>query len=670
MCQKFFHWVKRAERHFQNRLNVLCNMMIYNEKVLYVSPDWRASIRHVVRGQERLSVMRHHIRELLIGSPLPSTEAAEKRLDRFRALAALSPDALASIAYANQEIFLGLAVAGAVGLAYSWMIALVITGLLAILTLSYSQTIRTYPAGGGSYTVARENLGELMGLVAAAALLIDYVLNTAVSLTAGVEALASAFPDLWPYRTGLSLALLVVITLVNLRGLQETGTIMAIPVYLFLITYLGMILYGIMFALVEGPGSLHKNAPPAIETVTLFLILRTFASGATALTGVEAISNAVPVFKPPETRHARQTMAAMALLMGTLFVGTIGLIRFLAIIPGSEETILSALSRRLFGTGVVYYVVQMVTLGVLIVAANTSFAGFPRVTSIMARDSFVPRQLKMVGDRLVFSNGIILLSGLAGFLIVIFNGNSHSLIPLFAVGAFLAFTLSQAGMVMHWVREHGSRWRIHAAINGFGALATSVALVIIGTSKFVHGAWIVLVLIPLFVLAFRRIRAHYAEVAEELTLAGQALSLTIDNPPRIVVPVAGVHRGVVTALQYARSISPQVTAVYVEIEPNSADNMKDKWQQYSLYDLAPLIVLPSPFRSFIGPFLTYLDELDSDVEDGQLASVVIPEFVPAHWWHHFLHNQTAWLLKLTLLYRRYWMGKSRAIIDVPFHLHH
>ncbi len=614
--------------------------------------------------------MWRYLHELLIGSPLPSTEAAEKRLDNPRALAALSPDALASVAYANQEIYLGLVVAGAAGLVYSWTIALVITGLLAILALSYSQTIQAYPAGGGSYTVARENLGELMGLVAAAALLIDYVLNTAVSLTAGVEALASAFPGLWPYRTGLSLALLVLITLVNLRGLRETGTIMAIPVYLFLITYLGMIVYGIVFALVEGPGSLQRTAPPALETISLFLILRTFAAGATALTGVEAISNAVPVFKPPETRHARQTMAAMAVLMGVLFLGTVGLIRFLAIIPGAEETILSALSRRLFGSGPVYYVVQMVTLGVLIVAANTSFAGFPRVTSIMARDSFVPRPLKMVGDRLVFSNGIFLLSSLAGFLIVIFSGNSHSLIPLFAVGAFLAFTLSQAGMVNHWRRERGPRWRVHATINGIGALATGAALVIIGASKFAHGAWIVLVLIPLFVLAFRRTRVHYNEVARELTLSGQPLSLSVDNPPRIVVPVAGVHRGVVTALQYARSISPHVTAVYIEIEPYSGDTIQDRWRQYGLQAFVPLVVLPSPYRSFIGPFLAYLDQLDAEADDGQLASVVIPEFVPAHWWHHILHNQTAWLLKITLLYRRYRLGKSRAIIDVPFHLHH
>lgn len=614
--------------------------------------------------------MWNHVRALIIGSPLPSADMSVKRLDKARALAALSPDALASVAYANQEIFLGLAVAGAVGLAYSWTIALVITGLLAILALSYSQTIMAYPSGGGSYTVARDNLGTLTGLVAAAALLIDYVLNAAVSLTAGVAALASAFPELWPHRVVLSLALLVGITLVNLRGLQEAGTVMLLPVYLFLIAYLGMIAYGVVVALVDGPGSWKASAPASLEPVTLFLILRTFAAGATALTGVEAISNAVPVFEPPEPHHARQTMTWMAVLMGTLFLGTIGLIQYLAVVPGSDETILSALARRLFGSGPVYGLIQGSTLLVLIVAANTSFTGFPRVASIMARDGFVPRQLNMLGDRLVFSNGIALLSALAGALIVIFNGDTHRLIPLFAVGAFLAFTLSQTGMVVHWARERGSQWRIHAAINGIGALATGAALVIIAVSKFAHGAWIVVALIPLFTAVFRRVRTHYDEIAQELTLTGHPPSLVIDGPPRIVVPVAGVHRGVIEALRYARSVTAQVTAVHVEIEPGTAARIEERWRQYGLDTLAPLVIVPSPYRSFIGPFLAHLDQMDGAAGDGRLASVLIPEFVPATWWHIFLHNQTAWLLKFALLYRRYRMGTSRAIIDIPLHLHH
>ncbi len=609
-----------------------------------------------------------HLRNLIIGSPLASTEVAEERLDKTRALAALSPGALASVAYANQEIYLGLLVAGAAGLAYSWSIALVITAQLGILALSYFQTISAYPSGGGSYAVARENLGTLMGLVAAAGLIIDYILNVAVSLTAGVAAISSAFPVLWPYRTIFALLLLLLITTVNLRGAKEAGTVMLAPVFSFLLIYLAMIAYGLVVAFRSGPTPLTSSAPPALTSVTLLLLLRTFASGSTALTGVEAISNAVPAFRPPEPRNARMTMAAMAILMAVIFLGTNGLTNYLGLVAGPDETILSALARRLFGSNPFYYAVQIVTLLVLIVAANTSFTGFPRVSSIMANDGYVPRQLKIVGDRLVFSNGIVLLAGLAGLLIVVFNGDSHRLIPLFAVGAFLAFTLSQTGMVLHWKRVKGKNWQTKAVINGCGALATGIALIVIATTKFVHGAWIVVSLIPVFVIAFRSIRSHYEAIAGQLTLAGTRPVFTVRTDPRIVVPVAGVHRGVLEALQYARSISESVTAIHVEIEPGSAARVQAKWLELELDDFISLVVIQSPFRSFVGPFLDYVDRLDAEADDGRLATVVIPEFVPARWWHNVLHNQTAWLLRLTMLYRRHMFGKSRAIIDIPFYL--
>ena len=462
--------------------------------------------------------MLSHLRTVVFGSPLPSTALGETRLGKARALAVLSPDALASVAYANQEIFLGLAIAGAAGLAYSWNIALAITALLVLLSASYMQTIAAYPSGGGSYAVARENLGEIAGLTAAAALLIDYVLNVAVSFTAGVAALASAFPLLWTYRVPIALLLLLLLTLLNLRGVREVGTVMIVPVYLFLATYLGMIAYGLFVALTQGPGSLEtavaasSTASSAFVPVTIFLLLRTFSSGVTALTGVQAISNAVPIFKPVETRNAQLTMAAMAALMGILFMGTIALTQYLAVIAGPDETILSALARRLFDNGPLYYFVQIATLLVLIVAANTSFTGFPRITSLMAGDGFLPRQLRVVGDRLVFSNGILTLAVLAGALIILFQGDTHLLIPLFAVGAFLAFTLSQSGMVVHWWRERGSSWRTKTALNGLGALATGVALLIVSASKFLHGAWIVILLIPLLVLLFRHIRDHYIDI--------------------------------------------------------------------------------------------------------------------------------------------------------------
>ncbi len=608
-----------------------------------------------------------HLRHLLIGSPLPSEQSGESRLDKVRALASLSPDALASVAYANQEIFLGLVIAGAAGLAYSIDLALVISGLLVLLTLSYRQTIAAYPAGGGSYTVARENLGELPGLISAAALLIDYVLNAAVSLTAGVAALASAFPALWPYRTPLSLALLLLITVINLRGVREAGTVMTIPVYLFLATYLGMIAWGIGVALVDGPGSLATAAPAPLTGVTLFLLLRAFAAGATALTGVEAISNAVPVFQEPTVRNAQKTMAAMALLMGVLFVGTIGLTEYLGIVAGANETILSALARRLFGSGAVYLLVQMATLLVLVVAANTSYTGFPRVVSLIAKDGFLPRQLRAVGDRLVFSNGILLLAALAGLLIVVFGGDTHALIPLFAVGAFLAFTLSQAGMVLHWWRERGPGWQPKAALNGLGALATGVALLVIGAGKFAGGAWIVILIIPLVVWLFRSIRRHYAEVGRQLRLSEAAPAVGCNAPARIVMPVAGVHRGVIAALDYACSIANDVTAIFVELEPGSAETMQSRWEAAGLDQVATLVTVTSPYRSLIGPFLDELDRMD-DEGDGPPVSVLIPEFVPAKWWHFLLHNQTALPLKWALIYRRHRQGKSRVVIDVPFYL--
>lgn len=609
-----------------------------------------------------------HIRHLIIGSPLPSDQSGETRLDKIRALASLSPDALASIAYANQEIYLGLLVAGAAGLAHSVELALIITGLLVLLTLSYRQTIAAYPSGGGSYTVARENLGELPGLVSAAALLIDYVLNAAVSLTAGIAALASAFPALWPYRAPLALALLLIITILNLRGVREAGTAMTIPVYLFLVTYIGMIIWGIGVAFRDGPGSLEAAAPEPIAGVTLFLLLRTFAAGATALTGVEAISNAVPVFKTPEVSNAQKTMAAMAILMGILFVGTIGLTQYLGVVAGPDETILSALARRLFGSGAAHLLLQVATLLVLVVAANTSFSGFPRVVSLIANDGFLPRQLRAVGDRLVFSNGIILLALLAGALIVLFNGDTHALIPLFAVGAFLAFTLSQGGMVVHWWRERSAGWQTKGLLNGLGALATGLALVVIGASKFAHGAWIVIVLIPVLVMTFRNIRDHYAEVGRQLRLDDDALQVGCTRHPHIVMPVAGVHRGVIEALNYACSIAEDVTAVYVEMEPGSADALRERWQAAGLDRVANLVAVPSPYRSLIGPFLDELDRMDGEAGDDWPVSVLIPEFVPAKWWHFLLHNQTALPLKWALIYRRHRHGKSRVVIDVPFYL--
>jgi amino acid transporter len=608
------------------------------------------------------------LKSVLIGSPLPTQLLGEKRLNKIRALAAFSPDALSSIAYANQEIYLGLVVAGAAGLLLAWPIGLAVTLLLVIVATSYYQTIQGYPSGGGSYVVARENLGTLPGLVAAAALLIDYLLTAAVSLTAGVEAIASAFPALYNYRIEIALVLLAIITIANLRGLRETGTVMAVPVYLFLFTYLPMLAYGLYKLYTQGPVPIESVAPPATQPLTIFLILHTFATGCTALTGIEAISNGVPAFKSPESRNAGRTLIVMTVLMAILFAGSIGLTQFLGIIANNNETILSALARNLLGNGPAYVLIQFSTMLILAVAANTSFAGFPRLAAILAKDGFLPRQFTGLGDRLVFANGIVTLSIATGILIILFGGKSHLLIPLFAVGVFLAFTLSQAGMVRHWWRERqkNMKWLPKAMINGLGALATLTTLFIVGISKFREGAWIIVLLIPLFVIGFRGVYQHYQDVGKQLSLRGLPPDLKPLPPLRLIVPVSGVHRGIIEAMDFAQSISKHITAVYIELEPGAGEQMDKEWKRW--WPDIPLVILPSPYRSIIRPLLDYLETTDEEHNDGTFAAVVLPEFVPAKWWQALLHNQTSLLIKAALLFRRGTNGYQRIVIDVPYHL--
>lgn len=547
---------------------------------------------------------------------------------------------------------------------YAWPIALAIAGLLFILALSYSQTLYAYPSGGGSYTVARENLGSGAGLIAAGALLIDYVLTAAVSLTAGVAAIASAFPELWPYRIDLALALLLVITIANLRGVRESGALMTIPVYAFLAAFGGMLVVGVALAAARGPGA--YDALPAAAPVTTFLVLHTFAAGCTALTGIEAISNGIGVFKPPVSRNANRTLWAMAILMAMLFLGSVGLTHFLGVVPQGEETILSALARTVLGTTPAYILVQGATLAILAVAANTSFAGFPRVASVLARDRYLPHQFAHLGDRLVYSNGMLVLAGMTAILIVVFRADAHALIPLFAVGVFLAFTLSQAGMVVHWWKARGAGWPWKAAANGVGGLVTFATFLIVAVSKFTEGAFLVLLLIPAAAIAFRAVHRHYQDVARELTLRGLPPSLRPLPRPRVVIPISGVHRGVIDAVRYAQSISDRITAVYVETDPGSARRVREEWQRWGFE--IPLEIAPSPYRSIVGPLLEFLDQEDLRHNDGQQATVVLPEFVPARWWQALLHNQTAFLLKLALVYRRRRFGHARPVIDVPYYL--
>ncbi|HEX9796502.1 MAG TPA: APC family permease [Anaerolineales bacterium] len=606
------------------------------------------------------------LRILLTGPPTNGGGTAPGELPKWRALAAFSPDGLSSIAYANQEIYLALSILGSAGLAFYGPVAVAIVGLLIVVTVSYSQSLSAYPSGGGSYSVASQNLGPAAGQLAGASILVAYLLTAAVSLTAGLEAIASALPWLWPYKLPLALAVLVIITLVNLRGAQEMSWLMVVPVYGFL--------GAVGFLLVSGwlelrpeisVGTLWPGRPPQAGGE---FVLRAFASGCTALTGIEAISNGVPSFQRPRVANARATLLALGGLMAVLFLGSALLVQRAGLVVEDSETILSALARHVLGSGLAYYLMQAMTLAILAVAANTSFAGFPRIAAMLAKDGYLPRQLSHAGDRMVFSNAILLLAGGTALVMIGFGGESHRIVPLFAVGVFIAFTLSQAGMVSHWIRQREVSWGFKATWNALGASITLGAIVILTLANFVRGAWLVFGALVLLVWLFRRIRYHYDVVRADLTLRGLPPSLKPRPPARLVIPVSGVHRGVVEAVNLARSISNQIVGAYVELEPDKTPEVLKDWSHW--FPDLPLEIIPSPKRNLVAPLLAFLDKQDLDHNDGQLAAVVLPEFVPARWWHSLLHNQTAWILKAALLYRRRRMGFQRVIIDVPYHLRH
>lgn len=600
------------------------------------------------------------LKRKLIGTPLRTAEAPYERLSKFAALAIFSSDALSSVAYATEEILLALILAGSIALHWSWPLSLAIVVLLLIVTTSYRQTIHAYPSGGGAYIVAKENLGVYPGLIAASALLIDYVLTVSVSVAAGVAAITSAVPTLYPYRVSLGILCIGLITLANLRGVKESGRIFAIPTYLFIASFATMIVVGLVQHFLSGEGSVVAQVVVApAQELTLFLLLRAFASGCTALTGVEAISNGIQAFKYPESRNASMTLTWMAGILLTLFLGITILSQLHHVVPRQGETLVSQLARDIFATGVFYYVIQAATAMILILAANTSFADFPRLSSILARDRFLPHQLASRGDRLVYSNGIIILGVVASFLIWLFHGETHALIPLYAVGVFLSFTLSQAGMVRHWLTLRTSGWRRSVTINGLGAASTAIVLTVIAATKFINGAWIVIALIPMMTVIFRRIHEHYTVMAKQLSLQGF-------EPKKVkeqiaVVPVSGIHRGVVTALEYAKSLAPHVEAIYVDLDVEATEALRNNWDTWS--GGTDLVILDSPYRSVLGPLLEYIEGLERKHPDA-LITVVLPSVVPARWWHNLLHNQTAWFIKGALLFRK----RVIVVTDVPHYL--
>jgi amino acid transporter len=626
-----------------------------------VAPGVLRATEEVSEPQGPVGRLYRKLKMLVVGRPLPTVAEKQERLTKIKALAVFSSDAISSSAYATEEILIVLVAAGAAALNYALPIAFAIALLLAIVSFSYRQTVHAYPHGGGSYTVSKENLGTQAGLIAASALLIDYVLTVAVSIAAGTAAVTSAVESLIPYQVPIAVGFVILITLINLRGIRESGTIFAIPTYLFIFSLTTVIVLGAVRIFFGGatPAPAHVEQQ-VVEPITIFLLLHAFAAGSVAMSGTEAISNGVPAFQPPETKNAAITLTWMSSILGFFFVGVTFLADSFGITPNSTETVISQVGRTVLGNGVPYIIFQVATTLILVLAANTSFADFPRLSSILARDGFMPHQLSFRGDRLAFSNGIITLGAIASLLLVAFGGSTHALIPLYAVGVFLSFTLSQSGMVLHWWRLRQPGWRKSMVINGIGALATGIVLVVVGSVKFAGGAWMVFVLIPILVWVFNMIHRHYRRVAEQLH-PSQADKPATPLPRQVVlVPIGDVNEPALRALAYARTISSHPIAVRLIFEESDVDEIRKQWAQWG--NGTELVLVESPYRSFIEPLLAYIEEVRRHNPDTYIT-VVLPEFLPAHWWEHILHNQSALRLKATLLFR-----PNTITIDVPYHL--
>ncbi len=595
------------------------------------------------------------VKGVVIGNPFASAQAIHERLSKVKGLAIFSSDALSSSAYATEEILLVLVLAGSGVLTRSLPIALVIAALIAVVTLSYRQTIRAYPSGGGAYVVALTNLGTTAGLVAGAALLVDYVLTVSVSTAAGVAAVTSAIPDLHDYKVPLGALVIALITLGNLRGIREAGSIFAIPTYFFIFAMGSVIVIGFAKVIAgDAPGSLGSAAPPeefvkAEQGLSLFLIMRAFSSGCAALTGIEAISNGVPAFKSPEVPNARTTMAWMAGILAFLFLGITFLSSRFGFVPSHEETIVSELGRAVLGKNVFYYAFQVATATVLFLAANTSYSAFPPLGANLARDHFLPRQFSFRGDRLAYSNGIMILSLAAIALVIAFNGEVSRLIPLYALGVFISFTLSQAGMVVHLRRERLEGWKRGAFVSAFGAAATAVVAVVIGVSKFTAGAYISIMMMGAMMAMFALIRRHYDWYARVVAVGDEEAGRGVPGAspteaPRehVVVPVDDINRITMGAIGMARAISGHITAVHLTDDPYASEAFRERWSR--VVPDVPLLLIDSPYRAFAAPMVAYFDLLEQTEPDMRIT-VILPGFKAHHWWESLLHNQAVRRLK-------------------------
>jgi amino acid transporter len=629
------------------------------------------------------------LRRILLGRRLGSEESHTTKISNPIALAVFSSDALSSVAYGTEAIMntisrvtpsLGLTAAMAMGaIFWSWWAALGISALLLILMVSYKQTIHAYPSGGGAYLVAKDNLGELAAQTAGASLLIDYILTVAVSVSAGVTAITSAFPALEPHRVAMALLIVAFIALMNLRGVKESGAVFAVPTYGFVILILTMVGIGLVRAFTHTDGALIEPVPIQMlhvntlgKLAAIWLFARAYAAGCTALTGVEAISNGVTAFKPPVSDNAAKTMTSMVLLLGTMFLGITYLSNHyhLGHSDAMAESLLSMLGHKIYGTSglgkAAYFAQQFFTTAILSLAANTSYADFPRLAALHARDGFLPRQFTSQGDRLVFSNGIIILSVASAILIVLFNAHETHLLDLYALGVFIGFTISQTGMVLHWKKEGGQGWRLKAVVNGIGAMTTFLVMCVIIATKFVHGVWVLVLLVPLMVFTFFNIHRHYIRVKSRL--AASRTDFIAPRKNRVVVLVSGIHSGVVQALNYAKAIAEhgQIEALTVDFpdehgrDSAALQKLQADWPTYC--EGIPLRVLRNPYRKIVEPIIEDLDRMRR-AEPEYTVTVIIPEFVTAHWWEHLLHNQTAWRIKGTLLAK-----PKTVVISIPYHL--
>lgn len=623
----------------------------------------------------------HKWKTWVVGNPLNTADAPHQTIGKAIGLAVFASDALSSTAYATQEILFVLAAAGVGAFGHAFPISMAIVALLTVVTISYQQTIHAYPGGGGAYIVARDNLGELPAQIAGAALLMDYILTVSVSVSSGVAQIASAYPTLLPIRALIAVAMVMIIMWINLRGVKESGTIFAIPTYFFLGTMVLTLLVGFFRYLTGTLGTV--TAPPELlvettQSISLFLILHAFANGTTALTGVEAISNGITAFKEPRSHNAGVTLLWMAGILGTLFLGITYLSGQIGVIPSEEETVISQLARTVFESrGALYLMAVSATTLILIMAANTAFADFPRLSALQAGDGFLPRQLMYKGSRLVYSRGIVTLAVIASLLILFFNASVTRLIPLYAIGVFLSFTLSQYGMAIRWrkigrlqldeeVKETGSvlrfdpKWQGKMLINGFGAFCTLIVMFIFAITKFAEGAWVILILIPTLVLLVFRVHGHYKSMSNSLTLENYVPPA--NNGPvkhKVIVPIATVHRGTLEALRYACNISEDVTAIHVSLNPEEDQKVEEKWQKWG--QGLPLVFLDSPYRQLYTPLLSYIRQEIETREPNEVITIVLPEFVTRGWWEKFLHWHTADLLRKLFIEQ-----PGVVVIEVPY----